>query len=102
MIIEESKILQAAIDNFGISQQLDLAIEECSELITAISHWRRDRCKEESILEEVADVEIMCNQIRLILDYPWDKEEDSVVDRIKKEKISRLKTRLIKNGHKFS
>lgn len=90
----QDKILQAAIDTFGLDSQLDLAIEECSELITAISHWKRDRVKDEAILEEIADVEIMCKQLRMMLDYPWNDEEDSVVDRFKNEKIERLGIRL--------
>ena len=59
-----------AIEKWGKDKQLDMAIEELSELMKAIVKYRRHgyvpvwRIK---VLEEVADVELMCQQIVMLL-----------------------------------
>lgn len=78
--------------SLDIHQQLAQLQEECAELIVAVSHLRRAK-KGDSynrLLEEVADVEIMIRQCRLILDS--DK-----IDSIINEKLKRADER-IKNG----
>lgn len=37
----EEQILKDAVDNFGVPSQLDMAIEECAELIQAINKIKR-------------------------------------------------------------
>lgn len=78
----EYEILIAAIRTFGDKAQEGVAIEECSELIQAISHKHRGR--EHNIAEEIADVEIMLEQLKIINDC---REETA---RIHKQKIERL------------
>ena len=60
----ELEVLVAAIRTFGVKEQEEMAIEECSELIQAIIHKHRGR--EHNIAEEIADVEIMLEQLKLI------------------------------------
>lgn len=60
----ESQILMAAINTFGADHQEKLAIEECAELIQAINHKHRGR--QHNIVEEIADVEIMLEQLKII------------------------------------
>ena len=60
-------IYQRAIDAFGVQPQLDQAQEECAELIVDINHLRRGRLMLEELGEEVADVSIMVEQLRLIV-----------------------------------
>lgn len=56
------KILEATIRTYGVGNQLNKAIEELSELTRAIA-----RCDDpENIAEEMADVEIMLDQLKLI------------------------------------
>lgn len=65
---ERSSIHRIALEN-GTATAMDIAQEECSELIQAISKWRRlkDGDYEEKALdhveEEIADVQIMLGQL---------------------------------------
>ena len=78
----ELEILTTAIRTFGEKAQEDVAIEECSELIQAISHKHRGR--EHNIPEEIADVEIMLEQLKIINNCAKEVAE------IHKQKIERL------------
>jgi len=60
-------IFTDAIDLWGEEAQLDVAIEECSELIKAICKRKRgDAFAELGILEEAADVTIMIEQLKVM------------------------------------
>jgi NTP pyrophosphatase (non-canonical NTP hydrolase) len=78
---QETLICKRAIDTFGAAIQQVVAMEECGELIQAIS--KAIRCKTHNVEEEIADVEIMCKQLRII--YNSQK-----VDEIKQDKLKRL------------
>lgn len=60
----EWDILNLAIKKFGERAQEEMVIEECAELIQAIS--KKHRGKEHNIAEEIADVEIMLEQLKII------------------------------------
>lgn len=79
-------IYQSAITTWGDDAQIDMAIEEMSELTTALLHARRNR--EANIAEEIADVRIMIAQLEIIF-----KNSDDV-EKYKQEKIDRLARRL--------
>lgn len=78
----EFEILTAAIRTFGDTAQENVAVEECAELIQAISHKHRGRSN--NIAEEIADVEIMLEQLKIINNC---REE---VKEIHEQKIKRL------------
>lgn len=82
-------IYKNAIMNYGAIAQIDIAIEEMSELIQALSKYKR--CKKHNVEEEIADVQIMLDQLNLIFN---NKE----IDYIKKIKIERLEHRLQNNN----
>lgn len=84
--MEEEIIFKRAIATYGSEAQERQAIEECAELIQAISHKHRGR--EHNIAEEIADVEIMLEQLKIINDC-HDK-----VQNIKAMKIKRLYQRV--------
>lgn len=86
--MKESEILTSAIMVFGEKAQEEVAIEELAELIQAISHKHRGR--KDNIAEEIADVEIMLEQLKII--NHCYKE----VEKIHKEKIKRLYDRIFK------
>jgi NTP pyrophosphatase (non-canonical NTP hydrolase) len=44
-----------------------MAIEECGELIVSLSHFKRGRSDLKSLAEEIADVTIMLDQLKLIV-----------------------------------
>jgi NTP pyrophosphatase (non-canonical NTP hydrolase) len=78
---------KAALEKYGHDAQLDMVIEECSELILAIQRYRRKRCEAIDIQEEIADVEIMLSQMRILFG-------DQSIDEFKAYKIMRLKERI--------
>lgn len=84
--MSEHEILLTAIHSFGEEVQERQAIEECSELIQAICHKQRGR--EHNIAEEIADVEIMLDQLKII------NNCDNKVKEIRKFKIDRLYQRV--------
>lgn len=84
-----NEILKKAIDTYGKDKQLDMVIEEMSELTKEICKHKRGRQNLENIAEEIADVEIMLQQLRLITGV----QENSIQD-YRVIKIKRLKNRL--------
>lgn len=84
-------------DHFGYEIQSEQLVEECAELIQAVNKYRRARgtgqptsiSEEEAFLnlvEEIADVESMLEQIKYLLKIPQE-----MVDGIKEVKMNRIK-----------
>lgn len=65
----------------GLQFQLDMMVEECGELITAIQHSKRNR--PHNTHEEIADVLIMADLLRMLLD-------TKTIDRFIEQKLKRL------------
>ena len=86
-------ILCNAIEAFGVEAQLDMAVEECSELINAICKLRRGRNTNEDVITEIADVAIMAEQLTII--FGSDKVEAE-----KRRKLLRLEERINKHNKK--
>jgi hypothetical protein len=63
-VISEKKLYEKILLHYGMVNQLRQLQEECGELIVAVNHYLRGRCSEAKILEEVADVQIMLNQVK--------------------------------------
>lgn len=82
------EILQEAIDRYGTEAQLMMVLEEMSELQKEICKWFRGKRDRDAMADEVADVEIMLEQVRIIF------QIDDVVDEHISQKISRLRDRL--------
>ncbi|WP_315080801.1 hypothetical protein [uncultured Clostridium sp.] len=78
-------VYKKAIAEYGEYGQLDIVIEEMAELTQAISKFKRGKIH--NVEEEVADVEIMLEQMKLIFD-------SNKIEGIKQEKILRLEQRL--------
>lgn len=85
-IAVEEDIFTKAITKYGAEAQEGVAQEECAELIQAIS--KKHRGKSHNIDEEIADVEIMIAQLKIINNC-WKE-----VDEIKQKKIQRLRFQL--------
>ena len=83
----EKEILQCAIGTYGRQAQLDMAIEECAELINAIQKHRRGRVGDKDVIDEIADVRIMTEQLALI----FGEEE---VEARRQFKLARLQSRM--------
>lgn len=88
-------ILERAVKTHGVAAQLEMVVEECSELILAIQKYKRDGCGQnvQNIVEEAADVENMVDQIRIIFG-------DQRVNEAKAFKVARLEGRLNEHDRK--
>lgn len=84
------EILQRALDVYGIDKQRNMLIEEIGELLNAIGKQPRGRSSNDNILEELADVVIMCEQIAMSISFVEYKAK-----RI--EKLERLEAKLSKH-----
>lgn len=62
----EQTVYQRAIEKWGPDFQIDMAIEECAELILALRHYGRGRAHIADVQNEIADVEIMIEQLKII------------------------------------
>ena len=96
----EINILQRAVNAYGASAQVDMMLEEMSELAKALLKWRRTthlpkmdsealKVRIADIREEAADTQIMLNQMCLIF---GDFNEQEI------EKLERLDARLREVG----
>jgi hypothetical protein len=61
----ENALYLRALDQWGYEVQMDMAAEECAGLIVAINHSKRGRAAD--LAGEIADVEIMTGQLRLMI-----------------------------------
>ena len=79
---ERRRILQAAIDTWGIPPQLDMMVEEMSELTKAICKYKRGARIPAALIahirEEMADVRIMLDQMDIIFGKTDDIEQDKL------------------------
>ena len=89
--LEAKKILEKALDTYGSQAQITMVFEEMSELRKELCKYLRGKNDSETIehvAEEIADVEIMLEQMKLLFGI-----DDDVAD-YREEKILRLKWRL--------
>lgn len=83
--------MDKAIKKYGIVFQMHIAIEEMSELTKELIKYLRDNDNVDKIAEEIADVEIMIDQLKILFGC-WEKSE-----KIYDEKIKRLEKRINNN-----
>lgn len=84
----ETEVLKKAIDYYGIAMQLTVAIEEMAELQKELTKAIRGSPCAQNIAEEIADVEIMISQLKLIFGLQFQVEE------WREKKIERLQRRM--------
>jgi len=75
------KIYEKAIEKWG-DKQIIVAMEEMAELIKELSKHLRGRENKKEITEEIADVEIMIEQLKLMF---------GIEREVKKEKKNKIK-----------
>jgi NTP pyrophosphatase (non-canonical NTP hydrolase) len=70
MVTMNLKPIRAALEKFGANMQTDILIEEMSELTKAIIKSRRGGAgyRTHSVLEEVADVMICIESLKMVLE----------------------------------
>ena len=84
------EVYKDAIALYGPRNQMDVAIEEMSELIKEIVKYKRGEGHLDNIIEEIADVTIMIDQLLIIFDIDYIGDVLDVVD----AKVERLQKRL--------
>ena len=94
MMLDGESIMQQAIKTYGVQAQCDVAIEEMAELTKAIMKIRRvaddyekTQAALENLLEEIADVDIMIDQLKIM----WGPKQ---VEEYRRKKLERLERRL--------
>lgn len=88
--MNEQNIYRGALDAFGADLQTLVAIEEMAELQKELCKNRRGRENRAAIAEEIADVQIMLEQMMMLYDCA------NAVDEFRTEKLLRLEERLKK------
>lgn len=86
-------------EHYGYEAQSNQLIEECAELIQAISkhlrakEWDKEQIALENLIEEIADVEIMLEQIKYLLQIVSPITEEDM-QAVKIYKVNRTKERI--------
>ena len=83
--MDREAVLRKAIDTSGEESQMKMMIEEMSELTKELCKLFRGEAETGHILEEMADVQIMLDQMKMIFGDTSEQE---------KAKVERLKGRL--------
>lgn len=89
------QVYQKLEEKFGRNHQLDVAIEECAELIKVLSKAVRGKEDDMKISEEIADVEVCIDQLKLFYD-----PTGANVALFKSFKIRRLENFFIQGKHR--
>jgi len=91
--IEIEELFAEAIELWGIEAQINISIEECSELIQALCKMLRGYSHERfyNLCEEIVDIEVMISQVKKIF-----KVNDNVINMVKEKKLKRLREKIDK------
>ena len=86
---ERTALLTRAIRTYGEPAQIDMAIEEMAELTKALCKIKRAQAGCEvaaaigNVVEEMADVQIMLDQLRIIFHRSTEEVEEAKLERLK-------------------
>lgn len=80
-------ILEQAIRRNGVEMQLNVCIEELSELIKELCKFKRGKGKMLNIAEEMADVRIILRELELIF---GNKQEVAAWEKIKIDRLQAM------------
>lgn len=87
----QKEILQEAIKHYGAELQVNVAIEEMSELTKELCKSLRYKANRNNITEEIADVLIMIEQLKIIFQL-----SPAAIENVKEYKLLRLEKRIFK------
>lgn len=77
------------ITEYGADVQMNQAVEELSELIKALMKWKRPHVSQAyaraDIIDEIADVRIMCRQMELLFEAEPGEVEDRIDYKIERQ-----------------
>lgn len=87
----KTAVCQRAVDTYGKDHQLIICMEEMAELTKELSKNLRGHNNLQEIAEEVADVEVMLEQVKLIF-----KLREATTE-AKEAKLLRLRERIVRD-----
>ena len=92
MIPVNSYVVQRSIEHYGKDVQSTVCMEECAELIQAISKEKRGKSDKDHLAEEMADVIICIEMLKQIYNITEDEiyswiitKQERTIERIKKD-----------------
>ena len=92
MIPVNSYVVQRSIEHYGKDVQSTVCMEECAELIQAISKEKRGKSDKDHLAEEIADVIICIEMLKQIYNitedaiYSWViTKQERTIERIKRD-----------------
>jgi NTP pyrophosphatase (non-canonical NTP hydrolase) len=86
-------VARLALATWGEQNQIGMVAEECAEMVVALAHWTRFRVGASKVADELADVLIMAEQLRLVLEAHGVDVTDAL-----EAKVARLEKRLTKGA----
>ena len=90
MIIIDSNVVKKSIEHYGADLQTVVCMEECAELIQAISKMKRGKDNRDNLIEEVADVMICIEILKQVYGIS-DNEIQNYVCQKQNRSIERMK-----------
>lgn len=88
--------LKTIADHYGLGSQLNILQEELSELIQAVSKYRRG--DPSHIIEEIADAYIMLDQVIYLLQKTTGVDLTELISLFAEKKIRRQLNRITEEG----
>lgn len=83
MNIEDREVIYCqAIAHYGAERQIIKAIEEIGELLEEIARYKGGAANQWELMDEIADVSIMLEQMRLITDIDSVELEDRITYKV--------------------
>mgnify|MGYP002507693598 CR=1 FL=1 len=86
--INEKNIAES-IQHYGVENQSTVCMEECAELIQAISKAKRGKINRDNIIEEIADVLICIEMLKQMYSIS-DSEIDALIKKKQKREVERM------------
>ena len=80
---KQRSICRRILAHYGADNQHKQAIQECSELITALCHRMENRATDAAVIDELADVSIMVEQMTAV--YGRARVESRIEDKLKRQ-----------------
>ena len=90
MIIIDSNVVKKSIEHYGADLQTTVCMEECAELIQAISKMKRGKDNRDNLIEEMADVMICIEILKQVYGIS-DNEIQNYVCQKQNRSIERMK-----------
>lgn len=95
MTKKEREIYEALLTKHGVDNQIEVACGELCELGAELSRYKRNRGSVRKIWDEIADVEVVLDQLKVIFD-----PENKHVPFYKNFKINRAKLEALAGSDK--